>query len=65
MHLRKLILRRSLEILLVFFIILTGLFLLFHLAPGDPVSRMVEPGMTTQDTQMLIAQLGLDKPVWL
>ncbi|MFW6335426.1 MAG: ABC transporter permease [Desulfosalsimonas sp.] len=65
MHLRKLILRRSLEILLVFFIILTGLFLLFHLAPGDPVSRMVEPGMTTQDSQMLIAQLGLDKPVWL
>ncbi|MFW6081803.1 MAG: ABC transporter permease [Desulfosalsimonas sp.] len=65
MHLRKLILRRSLEILLVFFIILTGLFLLFHLAPGDPVSRMVEPGMTRQDTQMLIAQLGLDKPVWL
>ncbi|MFP3980182.1 MAG: ABC transporter permease [Desulfobacterales bacterium] len=65
MNLRKLILRRSLEILLIFFVILTILFLLFHLAPGDPVSRMVEPGMTAEDAQMLISQLGLDQPLWL
>lgn len=65
MHLRKLVLRRVLEILLVFFVILTGLFLLFHLAPGDPVSRMVKPGMTSEDAQMLISQLGLDQPLWI
>ncbi|MBS3732259.1 MAG: ABC transporter permease [Desulfobacterales bacterium] len=65
MNLRKLILRRSLEILLIFFVILTILFLLFHLAPGDPVSRMVEPGMTAEDAEMLISQLGLDQPLWL
>ena len=43
MSLQKLILRRSLEILIIFFVILSGLFLLFHIAPGDPVSRMVDP----------------------
>ncbi len=65
MHLRKLIFRRLLEILLVFFVILTGLFVLFHLAPGDPVSRMVEPGMSTEDARRLVSQLGLDQPLWL
>jgi peptide/nickel transport system permease protein len=65
MALRRLILKRSLEILVIFFIILTGLFLLFHLAPGDPVDRMVDPSMTPEDAEILVGQLGLDKPLWL
>jgi peptide/nickel transport system permease protein len=65
MPLRRLILRRSLEILGIFFVILTGLFLLFHLAPGDPVARMVDPDMTPEDAEILISQLGLDQPLWL
>lgn len=65
MHLRKLILRRSIEIFAIFFLILSGLFLLFHLAPGDPVTRMIDPGMTAEDAEILIAQLGLDRPLWL
>ena len=65
MPLRRLILRRSIEILVIFFVILTGLFLLFHLAPGDPVARMVDPGMTPEDAELLIAQMGLDQPLWL
>lgn len=65
MHLRKLIFRRSIEVIGIFFLILTGLFLLFRLAPGDPVSRMVNPGMTAEDARVLIAQLGLDQPLWM
>ncbi len=65
MPLRRLILRRSIEILVIFFVILTGLFLLFHLAPGDPVARMVDPGMTPEDAEILISQMGLDQPLWL
>jgi len=65
MPLRRLILRRSIEILVIFFVILTGLFLLFHLAPGDPVARMVDPGMTPEDAELLISQMGLDQPLWL
>ena len=46
-----------------FFVILTVLFLLFRLAPGDPVSRMVDPDMTPEDAELLISQLGLDQPL--
>ncbi|WP_054032629.1 ABC transporter permease [Desulfatitalea tepidiphila] len=63
MTLNRYIFRRLIEIGISFFIILTGLFLLFHLAPGDPVARMVDPGMTAEDEMRLIAQLGLDQPL--
>ncbi len=64
MTLNRYIFRRLIEIGISFFIILTALFLLFHLAPGDPVARMVDPGMTAEDELRLIAQLGLDQPLW-
>jgi peptide/nickel transport system permease protein len=63
MALNKYIARRLLEITVIFFIILTVLFLLFRLAPGDPVSRMVDPSMTAEDARRLVAQLGLDQPL--
>jgi len=44
-------------------VILTVLFLLFRLAPGDPVSRMVDPDMTQEDAEILIVQFGLDQPL--
>jgi len=64
MELRKYIARRLVQIIVIFFVILTVLFLLFRLAPGDPVSRMVDPDMTPEDSEYLIAQLGLDQPLW-
>jgi len=63
MELRKYIGRRLIQVVIIFFIILTVLFLLFRLAPGDPVSRMVDPDMTPEDAQRLKAELGLDQPV--
>jgi peptide/nickel transport system permease protein len=51
------------QIVIIFFIILTVLFLLFRLAPGDPVSRMVDPDLTPEDAEHLISQLGLDQPI--
>ncbi len=63
MELNKYILRRLFEIIAIFFVIMTILFLLFRLAPGDPVSRMVDPSMTPEDARHLIAQLGLDQPL--
>lgn len=64
MELRSFVARRLIQIIIIFFVIMTVLFLLFRLAPGDPVSRMVDPGMTPEDTKRLISQLGLDQPVW-
>ena len=58
------ILLKLLEIVVIFFIILTLLFFLFRLSPGDPVSKMVDPMLTPEDMQHLINQMGLDRPVW-
>ena len=62
---RKFIFKRLIEILVIFFIILTVLFVLLRLSPGDPVARIVNPNMTPEDAQRLIAQLGLDQPIWM
>ncbi|MBC8417512.1 MAG: ABC transporter permease [Proteobacteria bacterium] len=63
MELRRYIGRRLIQIIIIFFVILTVLFLLFRLAPGDPVSRMVDPDMTPEDAERLMVELGLDKPI--
>jgi len=63
MRLWKYIGKRLIQIAIIFFVIITVLFLLFRMAPGDPVSRMVDPDMTPEDAEYLISQLGLDKPL--
>jgi peptide/nickel transport system permease protein len=65
MELWRYVYRRLGQILVLFFVILTVLFLVFRLAPGDPVERMIDPTMTSEDAEILTAQLGLDQPVWL
>jgi peptide/nickel transport system permease protein len=65
MNLKRFIARRCIEIIIIFFVILTVLFFLFRLAPGDPVTRMVDPSMTPEEAQLLINQLGLDQPIAL
>ena len=65
MELRRYVFWRFIQILFIFFVILTVLFWLFRLAPGDPVSRMIDPDLTAEDAALLMAQLGLDRPVWV
>ena len=64
MELKKYIFRRVVEITIIFFVIMTVLFILFRLAPGDPVTRVVDPSLTPEDAEHLISQLGLDEPIW-
>ncbi len=64
MELRNFVFRRLIQVVVIFFIIQTALFLLFRLAPGDPVERMVDPTMTPEDADRLVAVLGLDQPLW-
>ncbi len=61
---RKYVVKRLAQVVVILFFILTILFVLFRLAPGDPISRMVDPEMTPEDAQHLIEQLGLDQPIW-
>ena len=59
---KKYIAGKFFEIIIIFFIILTILFFLFRLSPGTPVSKMIDPAFTLEDQEMLIEQLGLDRP---
>ncbi|MFH1489171.1 MAG: ABC transporter permease [Pseudomonadota bacterium] len=63
MELWRYIGRRVVQIIIIFFVILTVLFVVFRLAPGDPVSKMVDPDMTPEDAELLISQLGLNRPI--
>ncbi|MGA8179955.1 MAG: ABC transporter permease [Desulfobacterales bacterium] len=65
MEIRKFIFKRLIEILVIFFVIMTVLFVLFRISPGDPLSRILDPNMTPEDARRLIAQLGLDQPIWI
>ena len=58
------ILTKLVEIAFIFFVILTALFFLFRLSPGDPISRTVDPTLTAEDMRLMISQLGLDKSLW-
>lgn len=64
MELGRFITRRLAQIVLIFFVILTVLFLAFRLAPGDPVSRVIDPDMTPAAAARLISMMGLDQPLW-
>lgn len=64
MGIQKFIVKKCVEILIIFFVILTLLFFLFRLSPGSPVSKMVDPALTMEDQALLIEQLGLDEPAW-
>ena len=44
-------------------LILTMVFLLAHIVPGDPVQQMLGEGARTEDIQQLRHSLGLDQPI--
>lgn len=59
------ILRRTLLLIPIFFIITLVVFSLIHLVPGDPISSLLGPGSTVSDREALLIAYGLDKPLWV
>ena len=57
------LLRRLLAILPVLAVVVTVVFLLIHLIPGDPVSVMLGPDATAAQVQATRQALGLDRPL--
>jgi len=55
--------RRVLYALPSLWLIVTMVFLLAHIVPGDPVQQMLGEGARTEDLQQLRHQLGLDVPI--
>ena len=54
---------RLLFILPALWLILTMVFLLVHIVPGDPVQQMLGEGARAEDLQQLRHALGLDRPL--
>ncbi len=65
------VVRRTLLLIPIFFIISVVVFSLIHLVPGDPIDSLLGPGSTAVDRVELTAVYGLDQPlpvqyvVWL
>lgn len=49
--------------LLVLWVVITLLFLLFRLAPGNPLVAYIDPNFTQEQQQALLHQFGLDRPL--
>ena len=58
------LIRRVVALLPVMLVVLTVVFLLIHLIPGDPVSVMLGPDATPAQIQAIRQSLGLDRPLY-
>lgn len=54
---------RLLQSIIVLWVIATILFLLFRLAPGNPMAAFIAPTFNEDQKQALLARFGLDKPL--
>ncbi len=60
---RRFLLRRALQSLLLVWIVLTITFFLLHIAPGDPMARYDDPDISPETVKLIREKLGLDKPL--
>jgi peptide/nickel transport system permease protein len=60
----KQILTRLVLTLPVVWLVVSLVFLLIHLVPGDPILQMLGDGATPADIDSLRHQYGLDQPLW-
>ena len=57
------ILQRFVGMIVVMAVVVTVVFVIVRVAPGDPASVMLGPDATAQDVAALRARLGLDRPL--
>src|SRR5256885_5367391 len=58
------IIRRVLQMIPIAFGILTLVFSLIHLIPGDPAVQIAGEGARPEDVVAIRKALGLDQPLW-
>lgn len=62
---RQYLKRRLLTLLPVIFGVVTAVFLIIHLIPGDPAALMLSENANPADIEALRTRLGLDQPLWV
>jgi peptide/nickel transport system permease protein len=55
--------RRVVAVVPVMFVVVTVVFLIVHLIPGDPAAAILGPDATTEQLRATRVQLGLDRPL--
>jgi len=63
--LRRYIITRTLLTGPMIFILVTMIFVVMRLIPGDPVSSNLKPGSNPERLDQLRAEMGLDKPIYV
>jgi len=61
----KYIVRRLLAMIPVVLVLVTIIFLLFQLIPGDPAAMMLGPDATPEEVETMRQHLGLDRPAYV
>lgn len=61
----RFILRRLILSLPVLVVVITAIFLLIHMIPGDPVVQMLGEGAAPADVEEIRHRLGLDQPLYI
>lgn len=56
--------RRLLHSIFVLWAVVTILFLMFRLMPGNPLAAYIHEQMTDEMQEQLLRQFGLDRPLW-
>src|SRR5262245_57704957 len=56
--------RRLLAVIPVLLVVITVIFLMIHLIPGDPASVMLGPNATPEEVAKLRRSMGLDQPIY-
>jgi peptide/nickel transport system permease protein len=59
------IIKRITSSLLVLILLITFIFLLVRLAPGDPTQKFISPRLSTQLSENVTKSFGLDQPIYI
>lgn len=62
---KEFIVRRILQIVIIYFAVASALFLLFRFSPGNPLTQYIGPGFTPEQADLLRERFGLNEPLWV
>jgi peptide/nickel transport system permease protein len=62
---KEFIVRRVVQIAIIYFAVATALFLLFRFSPGNPLAQFIGPGFSPEQAELLRERFGLDEPLYV
>ena len=57
------IIKRIIQLIFTLFILVTILFFMFRILPGDPTTMLIDAALTHEAQQMIMKRFGLDRPL--